>query len=387
MPWRRLLFAVVMPLLVVPTVSAPVLAHASAPVESGTRQDTAPEETAVVVTGITDGDIVTVRLPDGREETLRLLGIDAPEQGADGRDDGCFASEAAARTRDLAAGQMATLEFDTRQRDRTGRLLGYLRIDGHRDSLNEQLVAEGMALPLTVGPNAAYNEDLRAAARRAQLATRGIWAACNVSDPPTVATDYPLAERPPLTADEPIVRLAVGTERDDDGRQLTVLVEARADNGLRGILVSADRPDDPIFSTPREIPCDGQTVCRATWTARPRGLGTYTLSARAVAVDDQVADASVGMRVVGRWQTIAAQAVELRARAAAQSVPRAEDVTAPATDGSCPASHPVKGLQADAGGDRRYLLPDDIGYDVAPTAICYASEDAASSAGFRHVTP
>jgi hypothetical protein len=208
-----------------------------------------------------------------------------------------------------------------------------------------------------------------------------------VADAPTVATGYPLAESPTLGADEPAVRLVVGTERDDGGRQLTVLVEARADAGLRSIVVSADRADDPAFSTPQEIPCDDQAVCRATWKARPRGLGTYHLSARAVAADERTADANVGLRVVGRWQTVAAQAAQIRAQAVASPAPHAEDAAAPAMDGACPDTHPVKGLQADAGGGRRYVLPDDDGYDAALTAICYTSEDAATAAGFRYAIP
>jgi endonuclease YncB( thermonuclease family) len=366
-------------------VSAAAAPHDPVPVRQSSTEP--GQDVAVLVTAVGDGDSLTVQLPDGSIETLRLLGIDAPERTPEGRAAGCYAQEAAARAGELALGQTATLEFDTRQRDRAGRLLGYLWLDGHAESLNEQLLAEGMVLPLTVGPNSAYNDDLRAAARRAELGKRGIWAACDVADPPTVATEYPLDETQALGTDAPAVRLVVGTEREDTSRQLIVQVEARADAGLRGIVVSADRADDPAFSDVREIPCDGQTVCRAAWTARPRGLGTYHLTARALTADNQTADVIVGLRVVGRWQTIAAQAAEIRARAIASPPPRAEDAAAPAADGSCPATHPIKALQTDAGGGRRYVLPADDGYAAALTAICYTSEDATNAAGFRHAAP
>ena len=39
----------------------------------------AGDELPVVVTGVGDGDTLTVRLADGGVETLRLIGIDAPE--------------------------------------------------------------------------------------------------------------------------------------------------------------------------------------------------------------------------------------------------------------------------------------------------------------------
>lgn len=390
LPLRPIFTLLLTLLLFWAAVPLPAAASAGEPPAGRTvRQASADveQDVTVLVTAVGDGDSLTVQLPDGRIDALRLVGIDAPERNPDGRAAGCYAHEASARTADLALGQTATLEFDIRQRDRAGRLLGYLWLDGQAESLNEQLLAEGMVLPLTVGPNSAYGEDLGTAARRAELAKRGIWAACDVTDSPTVATEYPLDETQVLGTDTPAIRLVVGTEREDAGQQLTILVEARADAGLRGIVVSGDRADDPAFSDLREIPCDGLTVCRATWTARPHGLGTYHLTARALAADEQSASAAVGLRVVGRWQTVAAQAAQIRARAVTSPPPDAEDATAPAADGSCLETHPVKGLQADAGGGRRYMLPADDGYAAALTAICYASEEAATAAGFRHAAP
>lgn len=356
---------------------------AAAPAAQGSPAATAGEaDLAGVVSDVLDADTLLLRLADGRTETVRLLGIDAPERRTDGGAAGCFAEEAAAQARALAAGRPATVAVDVRPRDRAGRLLGYVWLDGDRASLNERLLEDGVAMPLSVGPNTAYSADYQAAARRARLAQRGIWAACPVSDAPTVATDYPLDETPALGASEPAVRLVVGTERDGTGRQLTIAVEARADAGLRGIAIATDRDDDPGFTAPREIRCDGQAVCRASWTARPRGLGSYRLTARALAEDAQSADAEIGLRVVGRWQTVAARAADLRARAAADPLPRAEDAAPPGPDGACPSEHPVKGLAADPAGGRRYLLPGDDGYDRASAAVCYADEDAAKAAGF-----
>ena len=55
------------------------------------------DELPVVVTGVSDGDTLTVRLADGSIESLRLFGIDAPEGEAPGCAAGCFAREAVAR--------------------------------------------------------------------------------------------------------------------------------------------------------------------------------------------------------------------------------------------------------------------------------------------------
>jgi hypothetical protein len=64
----------------------------------GGRADAeAGDELPVVVTGVVDGETLTVRLTDGSIETLRLIGIDAPAGDTPGRAAGCLAREAAAR--------------------------------------------------------------------------------------------------------------------------------------------------------------------------------------------------------------------------------------------------------------------------------------------------
>lgn len=343
----------------------------------------AGDEAPVIVTGIMDGDTLTVRLQDGRTETLRLIGIDAPEGAAPGRAGACFASEAAARTRELALDRSGVLELDTHDRDRAGRLLGYLHLDGQQMSLNRQLLAEGFALPLSVGSNTGYSDDFRAAARAAQLSSKGIWSACDVADLPTVATAYPLDETPELWAAAPAIRLLLGTERDEDGTVLTVTVEARGAGGLGEVVVRGDRPDDAAFSNERTIICGGQTACTDSWTARPRGLGTYQLLARATAADGQVAETQAGLRVVGRWQTIAARAAQVRQRATEVN-PAAAPASTPTAGApaSCPSGFPVKAQPVAQDGVRRYLLPADPGYTEAVPQGCFQTEDEARAAGW-----
>ena len=349
----------------------------------------AGDELPGLVTGVSDGDTLTVRLDDGRTETLRLIGIDAPENDAPGRPAGCFALEAAARTRELALQRRGVIEVDARERDRAGRLLGYLHLDGQERSLNEQLLSEGMVLPLSVGANTSYSDDFRAAARAAQLSSRGIWSACDVADLPTVSTAYPLDETPDLWASEPAIRLLLGTERDEDGTVLSVTVEARSAGGLDEIIIEGDRPDDAAFSSAQTVLCAGQTACTESWTARPRGLGTYQLHARVRAASGQTADAQAGLRIVGRWQTIAARAAQVRQRATdvhASPSPASTPATAPAgTAGqpvACSDGFPVKALSPDAAGVRRYVLPADAGYAEAVPQGCFRTEDEAKAAGW-----
>ena len=276
------------------------------------------------------------------------------------------------------------VELDSRERDQAGRLLGYLHIEGQTVSLNQQLLAEGLVVPLSVGSNTSYSDDFRAAARAAQLSSKGIWSACDVAGLPTVATAYPLDETPSLWATEPAVRLLIGTERDEDGTVLTVTVEARGAGGLREIVVTGDRPDDAAFSHERTISCGGQSACTDSWTARPRGLGSYQLHARATAADGQMADAQAGLRVVGRWQMIAARAAQVRQRATEVSSSQSASPTPAVPAGqptACSSGFPVKALAADASGVHRYLLPADAGYADAVPQGCFQTEDEAQATG------
>jgi endonuclease YncB( thermonuclease family) len=343
----------------------------------------AEDQLPVLVTGVADGDTLTVRLADGRSDTLRLIGIDAPEGDAPNRPAGCFARESTARTSELALNRAGIVELDTRDRDRAGRLLGYLHLEGQTRSLNEQLLAEGFALPLSVGSNTAYSDDLRAAARAAQLRSTGIWSACDVADLPTIATAYPLDETPALWATEPAIRLLLGTQRDEGGTLLTVTVEARGAGGLNEIAVSGDRQDDPVFSSERTLTCGGQATCSDTWTARPRGLGTYQLHARVSGTDGQTADTQAGLRIVGRWQMIAARAAQVRERATEVRPPApAPTPSVPINQTECSAGFPVKALRPDESGVRRYLLPADGGYAEAVPQGCFQTEADASAAGW-----
>lgn len=87
------------------------------------------------VTNIVDGDTLDV-IVDGREERVRLFGVDTTERG-----EPCY-REAADRLEQLA-GTEVLLAPDARDRDRYGRLLRYVyRPDGL--SIDAQLIAEGL---------------------------------------------------------------------------------------------------------------------------------------------------------------------------------------------------------------------------------------------------
>jgi micrococcal nuclease len=109
-------------------------------------------------------------------ERVRLIGIDAPEEGHPGRPGECFARQATAFLRRLALGRQVELETDVERRDRFGRLLAYLWL-GDR-LVNETLVVEGYAVAGTYPPNVRYQQRLDAAQHRARTGQGGLWGAC-----------------------------------------------------------------------------------------------------------------------------------------------------------------------------------------------------------------
>ena len=85
---------------------------------------------------IVDGDTLHVEL-NGRDETVRLYGVDAPEVGQP------CAADATARLRDLA-GADVLLRADARDGDRYGRLLRYVYARSG-SSIDAALVRDGLA--------------------------------------------------------------------------------------------------------------------------------------------------------------------------------------------------------------------------------------------------
>lgn len=138
----------------------------------------APSTTATALTGtvvrVVDGDTIDVRL-DGREERVRLIGVDTPETVHPEVGVEPWGPEASQFTKThLPPGTRVHLELDVQQRDRYGRLLAYLYLPDGR-MLNEVLLQEGLAQLLTVPPNVRYVERFVTAQQQARQARKGIW--------------------------------------------------------------------------------------------------------------------------------------------------------------------------------------------------------------------
>ena len=71
-------------------------------------------------------------------------------------------------------GDTIKIEFDVQQRDRYGRLLGYVYLSDGR-MLNEEILKAGYANLMTIPPNVRYEQRFLMAYREARGNRRGLW--------------------------------------------------------------------------------------------------------------------------------------------------------------------------------------------------------------------
>ena len=146
---------------------------------------------AYPVLRVVDDDTVHV-LVEGRDETVRLIGINAPET------DQCWGSEATQAAARLLNGATVTLIADPSQndRDRYGRLLRYVTLPDGTD-IGLRMVQNGDADERTYDGPYALQQDYRAAAAAAAASGRGLTSAatCHGNQAPagTESTGEPAA--------------------------------------------------------------------------------------------------------------------------------------------------------------------------------------------------
>lgn len=125
------------------------------------------------VVRVVDGDTVKV-LFNGKEESLRLIGIDTPESVHPNSDknspEGIIASN---YTKSKLEGKEVVLEFDVQERDQYGRLLAYLWLGNNM--FNKTLLEEGYALVSTYPPNVRYVNDFLKLEKVARENDKGLW--------------------------------------------------------------------------------------------------------------------------------------------------------------------------------------------------------------------
>jgi len=121
---------------------------------------------------VLDGD--TLRLENGTD--VRLIGLDTPELGRDGKPDMPGAREAKRVLQQLVrqAGDQIYLQRGSQQRDRYRRLLAHLFTPGG-ESLTRRLLRRGLAYQIAVPPNLGHLGCYVEAESRARLEGLGLW--------------------------------------------------------------------------------------------------------------------------------------------------------------------------------------------------------------------
>lgn len=132
------------------------------------------EQEEYAVTRVVDGDTIIVNI-NGKDERLRFIGVDTPESvHPDKSKNVPYGQVASDFTKAQLEGKSVTLEFDAQERDRYGRLLAYVYVDGKM--FNETLLEEGHAKVATFPPNVKYVEGFTVRQREAREGQKGLWA-------------------------------------------------------------------------------------------------------------------------------------------------------------------------------------------------------------------
>jgi micrococcal nuclease len=133
------------------------------------------------VVRVVDGDTLRV-VVDGREQYVRLLGIDTPETHRPGTPIECGGPQASRNMEALAPpGTKVVLERDSSQDrvDRYGRLLAYVRLPDGRLAEDAQVAAGWATVYVFAGNPVARDSQFRRSQDAARTARRGVWAACD----------------------------------------------------------------------------------------------------------------------------------------------------------------------------------------------------------------
>lgn len=150
-------------------------------------------ETSAVITEVIDGD--TIRVDSG--ETIRLLGIDAPELFHDGMSECssedsltcCYGTDSSAWLTELIPqGTHVTLAFDLECEDIYERTLAYIRVPANEDTgenevfINEEAIQAGYARlfdeDIGLARDIRYFNRFQDAQTSSQANGNGLWGAC-----------------------------------------------------------------------------------------------------------------------------------------------------------------------------------------------------------------
>lgn len=122
---------------------------------------------------VVDGDTFIINY-NGKDERVRLIGIDTPESVHPNEEKNTeFGKQVSNYSKEMLGGNKVELEFDVEERDKYGRLLVYVYLDGQM--YNKLLLEKGYAKIATYPPNVKYVEDFTKIQKQARENKVGLW--------------------------------------------------------------------------------------------------------------------------------------------------------------------------------------------------------------------
>ena len=162
----------------------------STPTITATLTPTASQQLYKVIKVI-DGDTIAVDL-NGKDETIRIIGIDTPELVDPRKPVQCFAKEASDKAKSILTDQFVLLEADSTQdeKDKYNRLLRYVFLKNGTD-YGKMMISEGFAHEYTYQIPYKYQKEYKEAENQAREGKRGFWADGACVAPTLIPTSIP----------------------------------------------------------------------------------------------------------------------------------------------------------------------------------------------------
>lgn len=133
------------------------------------------------VTKVIDGDTIKVNF-DGKEETIRLIGMDTPEIVDPRKPVQCFGLEASNKAKELLTGKKVSLQSDSSQNilDKYRRRLAYVYLEDGT-LFNQYMIEKGYAYEYTYNVPYMYQSEFKNSQKYAQTHKLGLWSSqtCN----------------------------------------------------------------------------------------------------------------------------------------------------------------------------------------------------------------
>jgi micrococcal nuclease len=133
------------------------------------------DQNSYQVSKVIDGDTISV-LMNGKNEKIRILGINTPETVDPRRRVECFGREASDHAKSILTNQSVKLEADPSQddKDKYGRLLRYVFLLNGTD-YGLEMIRSGYAYEYTYDIPYKYQKEYKSAQMTAEKAKSGLW--------------------------------------------------------------------------------------------------------------------------------------------------------------------------------------------------------------------